>query len=69
MSLIIFRPLELLIILIVDFPGLKNLSISSVAQKQQELLKQVIEQQFVPKEPPSDFEFLADPPSISALDL
>lgn len=53
----------------VNFPGLKNLSISSVAQKQQELLKQVTEQQFVPKDPPPDFEFLADPPSISALDL
>lgn len=44
--------------------------ISSAAhQKQQELLKQVAEQQFVPKEPPPDFEFIADPPSISALDL
>lgn len=40
-----------------------------MAQKQQELLKQVTEQQFVPKDPPPDFEFVADPPSISALDL
>ncbi|XP_015509972.1 splicing factor 3A subunit 1 [Neodiprion pinetum] len=37
-------------------------------QKQQEILKQV-EQPFVPKDPPVDFEFIADPPSISALDL
>lgn len=32
-------------------------------------MKQVSEQQFVPKEPPPEFEFIADPPSISALDL
>ncbi|KAF4520235.1 hypothetical protein B566_EDAN009960 [Ephemera danica] len=37
-------------------------------QKQQEILKQV-EQPFIPREPPVDFEFVADPPSISALDL
>lgn len=37
-------------------------------QKQQEILKQV-EQPFVPKDPPTEFEFIADPPSISALDL
>lgn len=37
-------------------------------QKQQEILKQV-EQPFIPKEPPQEFEFIADPPSISALDL
>ncbi|XP_054745845.1 splicing factor 3A subunit 1 [Anastrepha obliqua] len=50
--------------------GIKQLSVTSAAQqKQQELLKQVAEQQFVPKDPPSDFEFIADPPSISALDL
>lgn len=48
----------------------QKLQVSSAAhQKQQELLKQVAEQQFVPKEPPPDFEFIADPPSISALDL
>lgn len=51
-------------------PGLQKLSVTSAAQqKQQELLKQATETQFVPKEPPSDFEFIADPPSISALDL
>ncbi|XP_014098731.1 splicing factor 3A subunit 1 isoform X3 [Bactrocera oleae] len=50
--------------------SVKQLSVTSAAQqKQQELLKQVAEQQFVPKDPPSDFEFIADPPSISALDL
>jgi len=37
--------------------------------KQQELLKQVQEAIFVPKDPPKEFEFIADPPSISALDL
>lgn len=38
-------------------------------QRQQELLKQVAEQQFIPRETPSEFEFVADAPSISALDL
>ncbi|CAG7835959.1 unnamed protein product [Allacma fusca] len=37
-------------------------------KKQSELLKQV-EQPFVPKDPPAEFEFVADPPSISAHDL
>ncbi|KAK9874570.1 hypothetical protein WA026_005403 [Henosepilachna vigintioctopunctata] len=41
---------------------------ASAQQKQQEILKQ-IEQPFVPKDPPAEFEFIADPPSISALDL
>lgn len=50
-------------------PGIQKLSISSIAQKQQELLKLATEQQFQPKEPPPEFEFVADPPSISALDL
>ncbi|CAD6995499.1 unnamed protein product [Ceratitis capitata] len=50
--------------------GIKQLSVTSAAQqKQQELLKQVAEQQFIPRDPPQDFEFIADPPSISALDL
>lgn len=49
--------------------GISKLSVSASAQqKQHEILKQV-EQPFVPKDPPSDFEFVADPPSISALDL
>lgn len=41
---------------------------AAAQQKQQEILKQV-EQPFVPKDPPQEFEFIADPPSISALDL
>lgn len=50
--------------------SVQKLQVSSAAhQKQQELLKQVSEQQFVPKEPPAEPEFIADPPSISALDL
>ena len=45
-------------------------STTSVAQKQSELLKSVQKEQvIVPKEPPAEFEFLADPPSISAFDL
>ncbi|XP_050303574.1 splicing factor 3A subunit 1 [Anthonomus grandis grandis] len=49
--------------------GISKLTVSaSQQQKQHEILKQ-IEQQFVPKDPPADFEFIADPPSISALDL
>lgn len=51
-------------------PGLQKLSVTSAAQqKQQELLKQATETQFVPKDPPVDFEFCAEAPSISALDL
>lgn len=49
--------------------GISKLSVTPAAQqKQQEILKQV-EQPFVPKDPPTEFEFIADPPSISALDL
>lgn len=49
--------------------GISKLTVSaSQQQKQHDILKQV-EQPFVPKDPPSDFEFVADPPSISALDL
>ena len=39
----------------------------SVQQKQQELVKST--EVVVPKEPPPEFEFVADPPSISAFDL
>ena len=42
---------------------------TSVAHKQSELLKATVKEDIVPKEPPPDFEFLADPPSISAFDL
>ncbi|KAF7280365.1 splicing factor 3a subunit 1 [Rhynchophorus ferrugineus] len=49
--------------------GVSKLTVSASAQqKQHEILKQ-IEQPFVPKDPPAEFEFIADPPSISALDL
>jgi len=42
----------------------------SVAKKQSELLKSVTKEDvIVPKEPPPEYEFLADPPSISAFDL
>lgn len=44
-------------------------TVASVQQKQQELLKSAIEQPFIPKDPPPELEFVADPPSISALDL
>lgn len=44
-------------------------TVAAVQQKQQELLKSAIEQPFIPKDPPAEFEFIADPPSISALDL
>ena len=39
-------------------------------QKQQEILKQFQQEvPIVPKEPPPDFEFIVDPPSISAMEL
>lgn len=51
-------------------PPKETKSVSTATQlKQQELLKQVQEAIFVPKDPPEEFEFIADPPSISALDL
>lgn len=50
-------------------PQLKTVLSSAQQKQQQELLKQVSEQPFVPKDPPTEFEFIADPPSISALDL
>lgn len=55
--------------------GLSRLptTVSSVSvaqqQKQQELLRSAVLEATVPKEPPPDFEFIADPPSISAFDL
>ncbi|XP_055551793.1 splicing factor 3A subunit 1 [Wyeomyia smithii] len=48
---------------------LKSAASAAAQLKQQELLKAVREEQFVPKDPPPEFEFIADPPSISALDL
>lgn len=41
---------------------------SGGAPGKQEISK-IVEQPIVPKEPPPDFEFVADPPSISAIDL
>ena len=38
-------------------------------QKQQELLRSAVLEATTPKEPPPDYEFIADPPSISAFDL
>lgn len=35
----------------------------------QQVQSQVIQETVVPKEPPPEFEFIADPPSISAFDL
>jgi len=49
---------------------IKVLPTESVAKKQSELLKSVTKEDvIVPKEPPPEYEFLADPPSISAFDL
>ncbi|XP_059485983.1 splicing factor 3A subunit 1 isoform X2 [Neocloeon triangulifer] len=48
--------------------GIQKPLLASAQQKQLEILKQV-EQPFIPREPPAEFEFVADPPSISALDL
>ena len=45
---------------------------TEVAKRQQDLLIQaakIKEAEYVPKEAPPDFEFMADPPSISAFDL
>ena len=43
---------------------------SAQHQKQQEILKQFHQDiPQIPKEPPPDFEFIVDPPSISAMEL
>ncbi|XP_030074457.1 splicing factor 3A subunit 1 [Microcaecilia unicolor] len=41
----------------------------SAQQLPQKVQAQVIQETIIPKEPPPDFEFVADPPSISAFDL
>ncbi|TTQ23541.1 Splicing factor 3A subunit 1 [Bagarius yarrelli] len=41
----------------------------SMQQLPQKVQAQVIHETIVPKEPPPEFEFMADPPSISAFDL
>uniref|UniRef100_A0A3P8VDR3 Splicing factor 3a subunit 1 n=1 Tax=Cynoglossus semilaevis TaxID=244447 RepID=A0A3P8VDR3_CYNSE len=38
-------------------------------QLPQKVQSQVIQETVIPKEPPAEFEFIADPPSISAFDL
>lgn len=48
----------------------KQTTVSQQQQlKQQELLRAAVQEATVPKEAPSEFEFIADPPSISAFDL
>ena len=51
----------------------KSAPAESVAKKQSELLQSVTKQKKeeapIPKEAPPEFEFIADPPSISAFDL
>lgn len=49
--------------------AMQRLAVTPAAQlRQQELLRAAAEPP-PPKEAPPDFEFIADPPSISALDL
>lgn len=50
--------------------GQKQSSVSQQQQlKQQELLRAAVQESLAPKEAPPEFEFVADPPSISAFDL
>lgn len=49
-------------------PGQQQQQSGAPASKQ-DLISKIVEQPIVPKEPPPEFEFVADPPSISALDL
>ena len=55
----------------VEAPAPGEAKIEKVKQRQSDLLKQVQKEQEPPppKDPPADFEFIADPPSISAFDL
>uniref|UniRef100_A0A087YFQ4 Splicing factor 3a, subunit 1 n=1 Tax=Poecilia formosa TaxID=48698 RepID=A0A087YFQ4_POEFO len=48
---------------------IKKLSLNLLVNMKQKVQSQVIQETVVPKEPPPDFEFIADPPSISAFDL
>ncbi|KAG7167454.1 splicing factor 3A subunit 1-like [Homarus americanus] len=54
-------------------PSIGRLPQQSVSQaqqqKQQELLRSAVLEATAPKEPPPDYEFIADPPSISSFDL
>lgn len=44
-------------------------SVCSCSHSLSQVQAQVIQETIVPKEPPPEFEFIADPPSISAFDL
>ena len=53
-------------------PSITSKTSDIVKQRQTDLLKSASKEPketLVPKEPPSEFEFVADPPSISAFDL
>lgn len=49
-----------------QMPQIQKLSLTGVKTQEQQ---KIIEQMFIPKEPPSDFEFITDAPSISPLDI
>lgn len=55
-----------LVLLAARYPGFSLLTTSFWFKQVQ---SQVIQETIVPKEPPPEFEFIADPPSISAFDL
>ncbi|CAG9809329.1 unnamed protein product [Chironomus riparius] len=53
-----------------DFSDNKSLFPNQeIAKKQQEILKKLTVEEFKPNKPPRKFEFIADPPSLSPLDL
>lgn len=50
-------------------PGQQQQQQQQSATSAKQEISKIVEQPIVPKEPPPEFEFVADPPSISALDL
>uniref|UniRef100_A0A672JPN5 Splicing factor 3A subunit 1 n=1 Tax=Salarias fasciatus TaxID=181472 RepID=A0A672JPN5_SALFA len=50
-------------------PKVMQQTMQQSQQLPQKVQSQVIQETIVPKEPPPEFEFIADPPSISAFDL
>ncbi|RVE68504.1 hypothetical protein OJAV_G00092180 [Oryzias javanicus] len=50
-------------------PKVMQQAMQQAQQLPQKVQSQVIQETVVPKEPPPEFEFIADPPSISAFDL
>ncbi|XP_070490331.1 splicing factor 3A subunit 1-like [Chironomus tepperi] len=53
-----------------DFSENKSLLTSQeIVKKQKEILKKLTAEEFKPDKPPKKFEFIADPPSLSPLDL